>query len=76
MKIVFDFAFDVPADSLPALYELAAVEPGDRMGARRFVQAEAEQSVITYLTDNGVTVQPIRGVALTADDYAPRATGS
>lgn len=76
MRIAVNFAFDVPDEALPALIELAAVEPGDRAGARRFVQAEAEQNVITYLTDNGVSVSPIRGVAFTPDDYAAGVTGS
>ena len=67
MRIAFPFALDIPDDSMAALYELAAVEPGDRAAARRFVQAEAEQNVVTYLENNGVVVHPIRGVAFT--DY-------
>lgn len=69
MKIAVNFTIDVPDDSMNALTALAAVEPGDRTGARQFVQAEAEQDVITYLTDNGITVTPIRGVAFAPDDY-------
>ena len=76
MKIAVNFTIDVPDDSMDALAALAAVDPGDRAGARQFVQAEAEQNVITYLADNGVTVRPIRGVALAYDDYGPSDAGS
>jgi hypothetical protein len=76
MRIAVSFAFEIPDDSLPALYELAAVNSGDRAAARRFVQAEAEQNVITYLTDSGVTVHPVRGAAFTADDYAASDTAT
>lgn len=71
MRIAVSFAVEVPDSGLPALFELAAVEPGDRAGARVFVQAEAEQHVIDYLGDCGVV--PIRGVALPAD-YPTRAS--
>jgi len=54
---------------MAALCELAAVGPGDRAAARRFVQTEAEQDVVTYLENNGVEVRPVRGVAFT--DYTP-----
>jgi hypothetical protein len=67
MKIEVRFTLEIPDDSLPALCELAAVETGDRTGARHFVQAEAEQNIVIYLTDNGVTVTPTRGTAFPAD---------
>lgn len=41
---------------------------------RRFVQAEAEQNLITYLEDNGVSFTPTRGVALQPDDYGTTTT--
>lgn len=72
MRIAVSFTIEVPDDSMPILYDLAAVEQGERTGARRFVQAEAEQNTISYLTDNGVRLRPIRGVALAADDYPPK----
>ena len=75
MRITVNFAMEVPDESLPALTELAAVEPRDRIGARRFVQAEAEQNIVTYLIDNGVQVRPIRGAAFTAEDYAAGIAG-
>lgn len=73
MKIAVSFTVEIPDSGLPALYELAAVDPGDRAGARRFVQAESEQYVIDYLGDCDVV--PIRGVALPAD-YPASVTGS
>lgn len=64
MRIAVNFTIAIPESSLSDLADLAAVDAGDRAGARRFVQAEAEQNLITYLTDNGVAVVPVRGVAL------------
>ncbi|MFF5293645.1 hypothetical protein [Paractinoplanes globisporus] len=76
MRIAVSFALDVPDDSIAALCELAAVEPCRRTRARRFVQAEAEQNLITYLEDNGITVRPVRGVAFPSADYPAREASS
>lgn len=67
MKILVAFTLDVPEESLADLCELAALEVLDRPGAREFVQAEAEQYIVSYLQDNGVRVTPIRGRAFPGD---------
>lgn len=73
MRIAVNFALDVPDEAVADLIELAG--GGARLDARRFVQAEAEQYTIDYLQDNGVTVRPIRGVALAPEDYEPGSPG-
>ena len=61
MKIHVDFTMDVPEEQVPKLIELAAA--GDRAGARRFVQAEAEENILSYLEDHGIFPSSPRSVA-------------
>ena len=52
MKIDVRFTIDVPDEDAPTLIELACVET--RSQARDFVLWEAADSLIEYLTSNGV----------------------
>lgn len=63
MKINVDFTIAVEAKDLPALRELA--EADTIADAILFVKAEAQESLVGYLTDNGVPVTVSRDSATT-----------
>lgn len=71
LTIRVDFTLTVPAEYASKLLELAATDTP--AGARRFVQAEAEENILAYLEDNGVLPVSNRGVARPADQV-PRHT--
>lgn len=52
MRVRVDFSFDVPPESLAALRELAAADTNAE--ARAFLQADAEEYLLTYMGANGV----------------------
>jgi hypothetical protein len=61
VRIHVDFVMEIPDEDVPALIELAAAK--GRAGAREFVQAEAEENILTYLEDHGINPVAVRGKA-------------
>lgn len=61
MRIKVDFTVEVQPEHLPALKELAALDPNAKAErAAEFVRGDAADYVITYLEDNGVPVTLVR----------------
>lgn len=59
MKVRIDFTIEIPDECLDNLKELAG-EADDLDTARRFVKMDVEDSLIHYLSSNGVDAEVIR----------------